>query len=332
MKKDNTRDCPDCQDSLNRRDFVKVSGAATLAAAGAGSLLFPSAQAQAAPTPTSAAETVVKQFYDTLSGEQREAICFPFEHELRNRISANWTITKPLIGNSFYSKEQRELIRQIFKGVTSEDGYERFMRQMEDDSGGFGEYAVAIFGEPGKGNFQWEMTGRHLTMRADGNSVGQRAFGGPIVYGHGEEDDLSKNMFHYQVQRANEVFAALDPEQRKRALLEKAPNESNVPLRDAKAEFPGIAAADLSSDQKELFESVIKTILAPYRQEDVDEVLAILKETGGLDKLHLAFYQQGDLKNDGVWDIWRVEGPGFVWHFRGAPHVHAYVNIGLVNA
>ena len=26
--------------------------------------------------------------------------------------------------------------------------------------------------------------------------------------------------------------------------------------------------------------------------------------------------------------IWRLEGPTLVWHFRGAPHVHAYVNIG----
>ena len=38
---------------------------------------------------------------------------------------------------------------------------------------------------------------------------------------------------------------------------------------------------------------------------------------------------QGDLKNDKVWDIWRIEGPTFVSHFRGAPHVHAYINVGL---
>jgi hypothetical protein len=44
----------------------------------------------------------------------------------------------------------------------------------------------------------------------------------------------------------------------------------------------------------------------------------------------MAFYQQGDLQNDKVWDIWRVEGPSFVWHFRGAPHVHAYINVGAV--
>jgi hypothetical protein len=41
----------------------------------------------------------------------------------------------------------------------------------------------------------------------------------------------------------------------------------------------------------------------------------------------MAFYEQGDLEGDKVWDIWRLEGPSFVWHFRGAPHVHAYINI-----
>ena len=55
----------------------------------------------------------------------------------------------------------------------------------------------------------------------------------------------------------------------------------------------------------------------------------ILKATGGVDKLNMAFYQEGDLQNDKEWDIWRVEGPAFVWHFRGHPHVHAYINIGM---
>ena len=91
-----------------------------------------------------------------------------------------------------------------------------------------------------------------------------------------------------------------------------------------------IAVSEFSDDQKELVEKTIKVMLAPYRKEDVEESLAILKKGGGLDQLHIAFYKQGDLKKDKVWDIWRVEGPSFVWHFRGAPHVHTYLNIGLV--
>jgi ubiquinone/menaquinone biosynthesis C-methylase UbiE len=46
-----------------------------------------------------------------------------------------------------------------------------------------------------------------------------------------------------------------------------------------------------------------------------------------IDKLHMAFYKNMDIGQDGVWDVWQVEGPSMVWYFRGAPHVHTWVNI-----
>ena len=115
--------------------------------------------------------------------------------------------------------------------------------------------------------------------------------------------------------------------QRSKALLDKAPPESRVPVQGESGTFRGIAVGELSGDQKELVESVIKVILAPYREADVDEAIAVLKAGGGLDKLRMAFYKTDNLGDDQVWDIWRLEGPTFVWHFRGAPHVHTYVNI-----
>lgn len=322
--------CPDCGDSLSRRDFVKTVGGAA-AAAGALPLFASPRAAQAGPAPKHAAGTAVKRFYDSLTDKQKKAVCFPFDHKKRTRISANWAVTEPTIGSDFYSQEQQKLIDEIFRGVTSEDGYERFLQQMDDDWGGFHEYHVAVFGEPGTGQFEWEMTGRHLTIRADGDSVENAAFGGPIVYGHGASNP-KKNLFHYQTKRANEVFGALDTEQRDMALLPKAPRENRVPVQGETGQFPGVPVGELSSDQKELVESTIKTILAPYRTEDVEEALAMLKAGGGFESLSLAFYQQGDLQSDKVWDIWRLEGPTFVWHFRGAPHVHTYVNIGKKQA
>ena len=320
--------CPDCDDNISRRDFVKVLGG-TAAVAGALPLLVNLSAAQAAPTAKSTAETTVKQFYGTITDAQKKEICFGFVHPKRKILNANWAITKPNIGGDFYTDEQRKLIDQILREVSSEDGYGRFRRQMKEDvRGGFGAYHVAVFGEPGSGKFEWVLTGRHLTMRADGDSVENMAFGGPIVYGHGKGDP-AKNVFHYQTKKANEVFTALDPKQREAALLSKAPPEGRVPLKGAGAKFPGIAVGELSSDQQELVEESIKVMLAPYRKEDVDEALLVLKKGGGLKTLHLAFYEQEDLKDDKVWDIWRMEGPNFVWHFRGAPHVHTYVNIGL---
>lgn len=324
MNSDKRIICPDCETGRTRRDFLKVAGGAALVAA---TPLVP--HVWAAPTASSSAETAAGRLFESLSDEQRKAICFEFDHPLRQTINANWAITKPTIAG-FFSKEQKATIDEIFRGVTSPDGYERFLKQMEDDAGGFDQYHVALFGTPGSGKFEFEMTGRHMTIRADGDSVANVAFGGPIIYGHGEGDGeagLPGNVFYYQTKKANEVFAALDGKQREKALVAKAPPENQVPVQGPQASFPGIAVGELSPDQQGLVEEVIKVILAPYRREDVDEAVAILKSEGGLGKLHAAFYQSGNLGNDQEWDIWRLEGPGFVWHFRGSPHVHAYVNI-----
>lgn len=322
------RTCPECDGSWTRRDFVKTVGGAALAVS-AIPLSGGIRTAAAAPTSKSAAETAAKRLYESLTDEQRKVICFPFDNPLRQKINANWAITEPKIAQLF-TKEQQAIVDEIFRGVTSPDGYERFLKQMEEDAGGLDQYHVALFGDPGSGKFEFEMTGRHMTIRADGDSVENVAFGGPIIYGHGQGDGeagLPGNVFYYQTKKANEVFAALDGKQREKALLPKAPPENQVPVQGAAAAFPGIAVGELSSDQKNLVEETIKVILAPYRQEDVDEAVAILKADGGFEKLHAAFYQSGNLGNDQEWDIWRLEGPGFVWHFRGSPHVHAYVNI-----
>lgn len=73
--------------------------------------------------------------------------------------------------------------------------------------------------------------------------------------------------------------------------------------------------------------TVLSCLLEPYRQEDRDDVMACLQRQGGIDRLSLAFYRDGDLGEDNEWDNWRLEGPSFVWYFRGEPHVHCWVNI-----
>lgn len=320
----NAESHPCCAEPLNldRRQFLKAAGVATAAG-------FAPRFAWAAPSRKSDAETHVLKLYQSLSDEQKKTLVFPFEHELRQKISANWHITRPIIREAFYTDDQRQIITDIVKGVTSPDGFERILKQTEFDDGGLGGYSLAIFGNPGEGPFEFELTGRHLTLRADGDSVDQAAFGGPIIYGHGEEDP-KQNLFHYQTKQVNEVFKALDAKQAEAALLPQQPKENAVELQGPGKTYPGIAYKALSADQQKLVEQTLKVLLAPYRTEDADEVLAILKATGGFEQLHLAFYQDGDLENDRLWDVWRVEGPSLVWHFRGAPHVHAYINVGAI--
>ena len=116
------------------------------------------------------------------------------------------------------------------------------------------------------------MSGRHLTIRCDGNFEDGTAFGGPMVYGHGTGDSrkgLPGNLFYYQTLRANEVFGMLEGKQRKLALLDKAPRASYVKINPPEAKRPDILISEFSRDQKQLVRNVMNDLLAPYREEDV---------------------------------------------------------------
>ena len=81
------------------------------------------------------------------------------------------------------------------------------------------------------------------------------------------------------------------------------------------------------ADQKSELQKVLTMLVEPFRVEDREEALECLKTQGGLDGCVLTFYEDGDIGEDGVWDNWRLEGPSFVWYFRGEPHVHVWVNV-----
>ena len=67
-----------------------------------------------------------------------------------------------------------------------------------------------------------------------------------------------------------------------------------------------------------------RTALGPV---GFDDVMRVVKANGGLEKIHLAFYQDRGMNDKEPWHFWRLEGPGFVWNYRILPHVHTYVNI-----
>ena len=346
--------CDCCHDSqalerVARRDFLATAGGAVLGASALGGVL-PAARIWAKPaaaaTPAATAanavpESLVKTLYETLSPKQRETICFDWDHKdpklglLRTRISANWNITEPfVVDRDFYTNDQMAIIRSIFESIISPESHERIDKQLEDDAGGYGvQNSIAIFGKPGSEKCEFVMTGRHMTIRADGNSADHVAFGGPIFYGHAadsfdEGPDHKGNVFWPQAQAANKLYHTLDSKQQKQALVVKGlPNESRVGFRGKKGDFQGIAVTDLSTDQREHLQKVMAMLVEPYRQSDRDEVTKCIKSQGGLDACHLAYYAEGDIGKDKVWDNWRIEGPSFVWHYRGAPHVHVWVNV-----
>lgn len=310
--------------AASRRRFLKKCGQVTTAASLAP---FLSAEMPFAYGSETGSPKPARAFYESLTQAQRKVICLPENSKLRSRISANWSVTKPIIGDDFYTAKQRQLIHEILKHITSEEGYERLIRQMEDDDGGIEFYTVGFFGTPGTPGWQWMLAGRHVTLRADPNHNDNLAFGGSLVYGHGEESRPENNLYYSHTKAVNEVFQALDAKQAKDALLKNAPEQTKIKVQGAEGKFPGVAVSDFSSDQKELLSQTMKTLLSGFREADVKESMRVIDAGGGIESLKMAFYQQGDLESDKVWDAWRIEGPSMVWNFRGFPHVHAYINI-----
>ncbi len=331
------REAENCME-LSRRDLLRTLSAGVLA--GSVPLLGQTAAARAGqdkvgPSASERAETAVARFYTSLSKDQRQRICFPFNHPLRSVVKNNWAIVDPSIGDM--NKDQQALCREIMKGLCSDEGYERFMKQMSDDEAdGFAAYHVAVFGEPGTDKpFEWVLTGRHDTLRADGNSLEGAAFGGPIFYGHAadghfnEDAKHTNNVWWYQGEQANKIFQTLDDKQQAEALINKGEEDDSrsVQLKGPKLAPRGLAVAGLDSQQKEMVRVLLEMMLRPFRACDALEVQECLASAGGPDKLRLTYFKEGDIGQDRIWDIWKLEGPAFAWYFRGSPHVHTWLNV-----
>src|SRR5579862_7527487 len=146
--------CPDCS-SFTRRDFLKgtVAGAAGVAAAGAGIMTLGgmpqvASAAEAIKPTTPAAESLVSQFYKTLSDQQKNVICFAFDHPLRNKVDNNWFIIDDEKGRikSLLNKDQQQMVRDIFRDLHSEEYVDKVVAQVEsdnkEDGDGFNSCAV----------------------------------------------------------------------------------------------------------------------------------------------------------------------------------------------
>ncbi|MDB5313215.1 MAG: hypothetical protein JWO38_7417 [Gemmataceae bacterium] len=342
-----TTSCPECEHGpisspvLGRRDFIRVlSSSAAAVAVGGVAGLSPLARARAARAEKqAAAEALVFELFGTMDADQKKKLVLPWDHganggkSLPARLMThNGPAGKESVIGVGYDKKQVELLNRIFHSIANgEEGYRRLSRNGRfDNSGDFESIGALIYGEPAAGKkFSLVFSGHHLTIRCDGNSEEQTAFGGPLYYGHSPSGYASTNVFNYQTKAVNEVFGVLDEAQRKVAVMPGRWRDGvdTVKLPGKGATVPGLSFADMTKDQKALVEKVMKDLVAPYRKEDGDEVMEIIKANGGMEKIGLAFYQEGKTSEKEPWTYWRLEGPGFVWSFRALPHIHTFVNI-----
>ncbi len=325
---------------LRRRDFIRAVAGGAVGMMGGSALLSPTALRAApseAPRAAKPAEELIRELFAGLTAEQKTAVVMPWAHgaEAGGIPTRLKTHNAAPLGKKIaeqFTKPQQDLIQQTFKAILSgEEGYERISRHGKwDNSGAFENNGIAIFGDPsGKDPFSWVFAGHHLTLRCDGNSQPNTAFGGPMYYGHSANGHSDVNVYNDQTKEVMSVFEMLNEPQRKQAVIVGSPGDGVGALKPMLVSKPatGVGYGELDASQRTLVAGVMRKLLSPFRQEDGDEVMQLIKTNGGMEQLRLAFYKDTAEKGNDRWDAWRIEGPGFVWNYRVLPHVHCFVNV-----
>ena len=288
----------------------------------------------------------------------------PWDHPSRAVTNTVSIIRKPHLGTLFDAR-QRGWIREIYRTTASAEGRRALHNTITLEGKLEGNtFTIYTDAEPGRiahayaqGRAQVVINGGHLMLRSGAADALGGGFGGAIAYGQQIGNGryrVAGNAFAPHGDAANRVFAALDDAQRARALHAEAPHEALQQLQGAGGAFDGVRIGTLEPEARERTAELVSRVLATYPESAQRAAWRALETHGGVDALHLAFYESKGFYADGrchadlaaperarniaaaaaaegsdtpYWQVWRIEGPGCVMHFQGHPHVHAYVHV-----
>jgi Protein of unknown function (DUF3500) len=276
-------------------------------------------------------DTLARRLYATLDAEQRADACVPYDHPLRQYHNRGvWGGGRDILFG--FSRRQRSMLTDLMYAGLSEEGRTRVPEEFFTKWSGVHSMRALICGDPAAPPYQIILTGNHINLRLGGTSREGAAFGGPQVYGDqrgNERPGLPGNLYRDQFLIAQRILRNLDARQKNLAVLEEAPVQTGIELQGPHGVFPGVAVSSLESDNRTLARELVERIFATYLPDDVAYARACLKANGGIDGLFLSYYQHGEDGTIAEGQVFRLEGPGAVFYFRGYPHVHAFVNVAM---
>src|SRR5262245_48464161 len=274
---------------------------------------------------------LARRLYTSLDPEQRAQTCVSYDHPLRqyhNRgVSGGG---RSVLGG--FTREQRQILTDLLYSGLSESGRERVPEEYFTRWTGVHSMRVLVCGDPTAPPYQIILTGCLLTSRIGGKSGEGAAFGGPQIYGDqrgNEKVGLPGNVYRDKFVLAQRLLQGLDPGIRKHALLEEAPVQTQIELQGRHGVFDGIPVAELGTEGKSLAHELVERIFSTYPLDDVLHARECIVANGGLDALHLSYYQHGEDGDIPEGQVFRLEGPSTALYFRGYPHVHAFINVAM---
>lgn len=264
--------------------------------------------------------------------------------DLKSDERTNWHfIPKTRVGLPFkeMTKEQRNFAHALLDSGLSQRGYvkateimslELVLFDLENKSPKRDPelYYVSIFGHPGSTNtWGWRVEGHHLSINftiVDGKEISTT----PSFFGSnpGEVKEGPRKgvrVLANEEDMGRRLVKSFSDDQKKIAMIStNAPKEIFTGnLRKATPLEPvGLSHSQMTKEQGESLENLIKEYLFRNRLEIVEADLAKIKKAG-LDKIHFAWaggFERGEAQ------YYRIQGPTFLMEYdntqNDANHVH----------
>lgn len=293
---------------------------------------------EASANKKAASDSLPMQLYKSLSDEQRQKVCLASDNPRRQYVSNWWYIHPDYRINNTFDNDQQKLIQQIFDSLHSPEHQDAVNEQVKIDQYGQTKNAPAVgfFGTPDDDDFEFIFTGHHVTRRCNAHTDKGMGFGGrPIFYGHfrdefNETKDHPGNPYWYQGKVFNRFVQSLNQEQQAAGLVGQEPRSEKPKsvIRKKDSGWPGLRCSELNAEQKKLFITTMRKMMAMFREDDVAATIRSIEDNDVTDQLHVSWYGgKYDIGADKVWDTWQIEGPNMVWYFRGQPHIHSYFHL-----
>jgi hypothetical protein len=318
---------------MNRRQLIKAGVGIGVLGAGAAAarytLLSPPQRRDITSLDELAAEV-----HAELAGSAGARACFDYDHPLRQVHNRGVWLGGLTVDAATLSWSARRALTTILRAKLSTAGFERLLSQYPSRFSGVNFLQLLLFGTPGRGPWQMLLSGIHLNLRVGSPIHDGTAFGGPQVYGDqrgNERAGLPGNVFRYQMQSAHELVTGLTAANRGAIRVAQAPPQTCIAVQGRAGRFDGVPVADLPVQARRQAQTVVGGILESYGEEDAAYAWECLHRNGGVDGLRFADYdvdfEGGRHAGDNPSQIFRLEGPGAVFYFRGEPHVHAFVSV-----
>jgi hypothetical protein len=310
-----------------------------LAAGISGALWLSPSDAASAKDPASSA---AQAFLESLPADLRKTAQFTLDSP--ERFDWNF-VPKARNGVTLLKLDDKqvELLGPLLSTALSPEGllsargimkHENILRRVETERGvdatrrDPGLYYTSIFGKPGAAPWAWRFEGHHLSLNVT-QVAGQPPLIGPVFMGANPAKVPTGPQTGFRLLAAEEdlgraLVTLLSDERRKTAVIRDTAFSEILTTtdREVKLEMAGLAAADMTSAERQQLRALVELYVGRFVRESAREVLQRM-DRAGFDKLRFAW--AGGLQA-GQPHYYRVHGPTLLIEYddtqNDANHIH----------